>query len=166
MKILLALLLLSTSAFGQVQVPINNATAKDLVEKLAPAEEQPKTRSMGNRNIIPQPKSIDLVIQFDLDSAKLKPDSMPLLSSLVEAMKNDRLAAIKFKVEGHTDAQGSEQHNLKLSQRRAESVMAYLTSQGVDKERLAGEGKGFSELLLPEKPKAAENRRVRITTQP
>jgi outer membrane protein OmpA-like peptidoglycan-associated protein len=166
MKTLIALLLLSTSAFSQVQVPIKNATANDLVERLAPAEEQPKTRSMGNRNIIPQPKSIDLVIQFDLDSAKLKSDSIPLLSSLVEAMKNDRLTAIKFKVEGHTDAQGSEQHNLKLSQSRADSVMAYLTSQGVDKERLAGEGKGFSDLLLPEKPKAAENRRVRITTQP
>jgi len=166
MKILLALLLLSTSAFSQVQVPIKNATANDLVEKLAPAEDQPKTRSLGNRNIVPQPKSIDLVIQFDLDSAKLKPDSKPLLSSLVEALKNDRLAAIKFKVEGHTDAQGSEQHNLKLSQSRADSVMAYLTSQGVDKERLSGEGKGFSDLLLPEKPKAAENRRVRITTQP
>jgi outer membrane protein OmpA-like peptidoglycan-associated protein len=166
MKILILLLLLSTSTFSQVQAPIKNATANDLVGKLAPAEDQPKTRSMGNRNIIPQPKSIDLVIQFDLDSAKLKPDSMPLLSSLVEAMKNDRLAAVKFKVEGHTDAQGSEQHNLKLSQSRADSVMAYLTSQGVDKERLTGEGKGFSDLLLPEKPKAAENRRVRITTQP
>ena len=166
MKTLLALLLVSTAAFSQAPAPIKKATANDLVEKLAPAEDQPKTRSMGNRNIIPQPKSIDLVIQFDLDSAKLKPDSKPLLSSLVEAMKNDRLADIKFKVEGHTDAQGSEQHNLKLSQSRADSVMAYLTSQGVDKERLAGEGKGFSDLLLPEKPKAAENRRVRITTQP
>ena len=166
MKTLIALLLISTSAYSQVQAPIKNATANDLVQKLAPAEDQPKTRSLGSRNIIPQPKSIDLVIQFDLDSAKLKPDSMPLLSSLVEAMKNDRLAAIKFKVEGHTDAQGSEQHNLKLSQSRADSVMAYLTSQGVDKERLTGEGKGFSELLLPEKPKAAENRRVKITTQP
>ena len=166
MKTLIALLFLSTSAFSQVQVPIKNATANDLVEKLAPAEDQPKTRSLGNRNIVPQPKSIDLVIQFDLDSAKLKPDSMPLLSSLVEAMKNDRLAAIKFKVEGHTDAQGSEQHNLKLSQSRADSVMAYLTSQGVDKERLAGEGKGFSELLLPEEPKAAENCRDRIVAQP
>ena len=149
-----------------MQAPIKNATAKDRVEKLAPSEDQPKTRSLGSRNIIPQPKSIDLVIQFDLDSAKLKTDSKPLLSSLVEAMKNDRLAAIKFKIEGHTDAQGSEQHNLKLSQSRADSVTAYLTSQGVDKERLVGEGKGFSDLLLPEKPKAAENRRVRITTQP
>ena len=166
MKTLILLLLTSTSAYSQVQAPIKNATAKDLVEKLAPSEDQPKTRSLGSRNIIPQPKSIDLVIQFDLDSAKLKTDSKPLLSSLVEAMKNDRLAAIKFKIEGHTDAQGSEQHNLKLSQSRADSVTAYLTSQGVDKERLVGEGKGFSDLLLPEKPKAAENRRVRITTQP
>ena len=167
MKTLIALLLISTNAFSQVPAPIKKATANDLVEKLAPAiDDQPKTRSLVSRNIIPQPKSIDLVIQFDLDSAKLKEPSKPLLDSLVEAMKNDRLAAIKFKVEGHTDAQGSEQHNLKLSQSRAESVMAYLTSQGVDKERLSGEGKGFSDLLLPEKPKAAENRRVRITTQP
>jgi len=135
---------------------------EEMVRALTPP---PMTRSLGGttRNLQP---TLDLTIQFDLDSAKLKPDSMPLLSSLVEAMKNDRLAAIKFKVEGHTDAQGSEQHNLKLSQSRAESVMAYLTSQGVNKERLTGEGKGFSDLLLPEKPKAAENRRVRITTQP
>jgi flagellar motor protein MotB len=41
-----------------------------------------------------------------------------------------------------------------------------MSDQGIDKERLLGEGKGFSELLLPDKPKAAENRRVRITTQP
>ena len=166
MKTLIALLFISTAAFSQVPAPIKSATANELVEKLAPAEDQPKTRSLGNRNIIPQPKSIDLVIQFDLDSAKLKEPSKPLLNNLVEAMKNDRLAAIKFKIEGHTDAQGTEQHNLKLSQGRAESVIAYITSLGVDKERLTGEGKGFSELLVPEKPKAAENRRVRITTQP
>ncbi len=167
MKKLMAMLLISSAANSQVPAPIKNATANDLVEKLAPAtDDQPKTRSLGSRNIIPQPKSIDLVIQFDLDSAKLKEPSKPLLNNLVEAMKNDRLAAIKFKIEGHTDAQGTEQHNLKLSQGRAESVIAYITSLGVDKERLTGEGKGFSELLVPEKPKAAENRRVRITTQP
>ena len=166
MKTLLALLLISTAVFSQAPAPIKKATATDLVEKLAPTEDQPKTRSLGSRNIVPQPKRVDIVIQFDLDSAKLKEPSKPLLDNLVEAMKNDRLAAIKFKVEGHTDAQGSEQHNFKLSQSRAESVMAYLTSQGIDKDRLSGEGKGFSELLVPEKPKAAENRRVRITTLP
>jgi outer membrane protein OmpA-like peptidoglycan-associated protein len=137
-----------------------------LVEKLAPADEQPKTRSMGSRNIVVKPKSVDLVIQFDLDSAKLKNESRPLLDDLVAAMKNERLANIKFKVEGHTDKQGSEEHNMKLSQNRAESVISYLTSNGVESDRLTGEGKGFSELLLPEKPKASENRRVRITTKP
>jgi outer membrane protein OmpA-like peptidoglycan-associated protein len=55
---------------------------------------------------------------------------------------------------------------LKLSQGRADSVIVYLTSKGVESDRLTGEGKGFSELLVPEKPKAAENRRVRITVQP
>jgi outer membrane protein OmpA-like peptidoglycan-associated protein len=146
------------------QTPIQNATVNDLVERLAPAEEQSKTRSL--RNLQPKPKSIDLVIQFDLDSAKLKEPSKPLLDNLAAAMKSDRLMSIKFKIEGHTDAQGSQEHNLKLSQSRAESVIAYMSDQGIDKERLLGEGKGFSELLLPDKPKAAENRRVRITTQP
>ena len=164
MKLLLTLLLVSTTAFSQT--PIKTTTASDLVEKLAPAEDRPKTRGMGNRNLVVKPKSVDLVIQFDLDSAKLKNESRPLLDDLVSAMKNDRLANVKFKVEGHTDEQGSEQHNMKLSQNRADSVISYLTSKGVESGRLAGEGKGFSELLLPEKPKAAENRRVRVTTQP
>jgi outer membrane protein OmpA-like peptidoglycan-associated protein len=81
-------------------------------------------------------------------------------------MKNERLANMRFKVEGHTDAQGSEQHNIKLSQNRADAVIAYLTVKGVEGDRLTGEGKGFSELLIPDKPKASENRRVRITAQP
>ena len=84
----------------------------------------------------------------------------------MSALKSERLANLKFKVEGHTDAQGSDQHNMKLSQSRAESVIAYLTAKGVENDRLKGEGKGFSDLLVPEKPYAAENRRVRITTQP
>ena len=166
MKLLLALIWLSTAAQSQVAAPVKSATANELVKQLAPSDEQPKTRSLNGRNLRVESKSVDLVINFDLDSAKLKEPSKPLLDNLVEAMKNDRLAAVKFKVEGHTDALGSEQHNLKLSQSRAESVVAYLTSKGVDKDRLTGEGKGFSELLTPYNPKAAENRRVRIIAQP
>ena len=165
MKLLIALLWLSTAAHSQVAAPVTSATANELVKQLTPSDDQSKTRHSG-RNSRFEPISVDLVIQFDLDSAKLKESSKQLLDYLVEAMKNDRLAAIKFKVEGHTDALGSEQHNLKLSQSRAESVVAYLSAKGVDKDRLTGEGKGFSELFLPEKPKASENRRVRIIAQP
>ncbi len=164
MKYLLALLLISTNAFSQT--PIKSTSASELIEKLAPAEDQPQTRSLGKRNIVVKPKSVDLVIQFDLDSAVLKNESRPLLDDLVSAMKNERLANMRFKVEGHTDAQGSEQHNMKLRQHRADAVITYWTIKGVEGDRLTGEGKGFSELLIPEKPKASENRRVKITTQP
>ena len=166
MKMLWVTLLIGTSALSQTMPPLKNASVNDLVEKLAPLNEQPKTRSLGSRNLVPTTKSIDLVIQFDLDSAKLQTSSKPLLNNLATAMKNDRLAEMRFKVEGHTDAQGTEDHNLKLSSNRAETVIEYLASQGVDKVRLLGEGKGYSELLIPERPKAAENRRVRISTLP
>ena len=166
MKLLLALLWISTAAHSQVAAPIKSATPNELVELFISAEDQPITRSFDGRNLRVERKSADLIIQFDLDSAKLKEPSKPLLDNLAEAMKNDRLAAVKFKVEGHTDALGTEQYNLKLSQSRAESVLAYLTAKGVDKDRLTGEGKGFSELLTPDNPKASENRRVRIIAQP
>jgi outer membrane protein OmpA-like peptidoglycan-associated protein len=166
MRLILISLLIGTSAFSQNMPPLKNASVNDFVDKLAPINEQAKTRSLGGRNLVPSSKSIDLVIQFDLDSAKLQSASKPLLNNLATAMKNDRLAEMRFKVEGHTDAQGTEEHNLKLSLSRAETVLEYLASQGVEKGRLVGEGKGFSELLMPEKPKAAENRRVRISTLP
>jgi outer membrane protein OmpA-like peptidoglycan-associated protein len=166
MRIWIAILLFHSVAWGQATQPIKQATAAELVERLAPPTSNGNTRSIGQRNIVVQPKSVDLVVQFDLDSAKLKESNRPLLDSLVEAMKNERLVHVKFKLEGHTDAQGSEAYNLQLSQSRAESVLAYLSAKGVDQLKLSTEGKGFSELLFPDKPFAAENRRVRITTIP
>lgn len=166
MRIWIVILCLHSAAWAQAPQPIKQATAAELVEKLAPAAAQGNTRSVGQRNIVVQPKSVDLVVQFDLDSSKLKDNNRPLLDSLVEAMKNERLMHVKFKLEGHTDAQGSEAYNLQLSQSRADAVLAYLSAKGVDQLKLSTEGKGFSDLLFPDKPFAAENRRVRITAQP
>jgi outer membrane protein OmpA-like peptidoglycan-associated protein len=146
------------SSFAQ---PIKNASVDQLVEHLAGPEE-PKTRSL--RNLKPEPRSIDLVIQFDFDSSKLQDSSKPLLDNLVSAMKTDRLMNVRFLVEGHTDAKGSLTYNQNLSTRRAESVVNYMTDMGIDKSRMESIGKGFSELLYSEKPQAMENRRVRITT--
>jgi outer membrane protein OmpA-like peptidoglycan-associated protein len=109
------------------------------------------------------PRSVDLVINFNFDSASLQPASKPLLDVLAIALSSDKLKTIRFKVEGHTDANGQQAYNQQLSSRRAESVVSYLTEKGVPKDRMLPEGKGFSELLYPEKPTAMENRRVRIT---
>ena len=155
------LVLAIAASFSSWTQPMKNASVDQLVEQLA-GPEQPKTRSL--RNLKPEPRSIDLVIQFDFDSAKLQENSKPLLDNLVAAMKNDRLMSVRFKVEGHTDAKGSEAYNQNLSTRRAESVVNYMAEKGIEKERMEGIGKGFSDLLYPEKPQAMENRRVRITT--
>ena len=59
-------------------------------------------------------------------------------------------AQIKLvRVEGHTDNEGSEDYNLKLSEDRAKAVMDYLVSKNVHEERLTYKGYGFS------KPKAS-----------
>ena len=160
MRAFILILAIAASAPSLAQ-PMKNASVDQLVEQLA-GPEQPKTRSL--RNLKPEPRSIDLVIQFDFDSAKLQENSKPLLDNLVAAMKNDRLMSVRFKVEGHTDAKGSEAYNQNLSMRRAESVVSYMAEKGIDKERMEGIGRGFSDLLYPDKPQAMENRRVRITT--
>lgn len=156
-KICLALVVFSVNA-----EPVTSATPEQFEQRLAPAA--PTTRSL--RNLAPQQQSIDLVIQFEFDSSKLLDVSKPLLDNLAIAMNRDRLKDVKFRVEGHTDAKGSADYNLKLSQRRASSVVSYLQTRGIDLDRLVVEGKGSTELFLPEKPLAMENRRVKVVVLP
>lgn len=140
---------------------VERATAEQLVDQLAPT--QPLTRSLS-RNIAPESRQIDLVINFDFDSDRLQPRSRPLLENLAEALNNPRLQGLKFRVEGHTDAKGAARYNEELSTRRARTVAEYLQGRGVPAERLRAEGKGFSNLLNKDQPEAPENRRVRIVT--
>jgi outer membrane protein OmpA-like peptidoglycan-associated protein len=160
--LLTAVLLVQVGAVF-AQAPKTSATVDEIVKSLAPTQ-APTTRSLG-RNLVPEVKSIDLVIQFDFDSAKLQDVSKPLLDGLAQALNTDRLRALDFKVEGHTDAKGTPEYNQNLSAHRANTVVAYLVLRGVERSRLIAEGKGFSDLLTPQDPYATVNRRVRITTQ-
>jgi len=154
---------LTLSALGALPThaqPRADASVEEIVQALTP---QPKTRSLG-RNIKVEPAKIDLTINFDFDSAKLKEESKPQLERLAEALKTERLATLKFQIEGHTDAQGTAAYNDALSTRRAASVVSFLSQSGVESQRLQSVGKGFRDLLEPEDPKSAKNRRVRILT--
>ena len=142
--------------------PTGNATANDLVDRLAP----PLAATRGLRNLVPEPRSVDLVVLFDFDSARIQPASLPLLDTLATAMRSDRLATLRFLVEGHTDAKGNAAYNQKLSQRRAESVIGHLASVGIERTRLSAEGRGATDLLRKDQPYSLENRRVRITAMP
>ncbi len=81
-------------------------------------------------------------INFDINKATIKPESMGTLNMIVQIMKDN--PDLKFEVDGHTDNTGTAQRNLTLSQQRAESVKAELIKMGVDPARLTSKGFGDS----------------------
>ena len=99
-------------------------------------------------------------IHFDLDKATLKAESEPELNNLVDLLTDYPLMHIM--IEGHTDDQGTEDYNLKLSDDRAKAVVNYLVGKKIDKERLTWKGYGETRPLKPNTDEAgrAVNRRV------
>jgi len=113
------------------------------------------------------PARASILVTFVTNSADLTAGAKSALDVLAAAMKSEKLAAVKFTIEGHADPRGSEELNLKLSQARAESVRTYLTSShGLAGDRVNAVGKGSSALMKPSEPAAPENRRVTIVAQP
>jgi len=114
-----------------------------------------------------QPARASILVTFVTNSSDLTTGAKSALDVLAAAMQSEKLAAVKFTIEGHADPRGSEDMNLKLSQARAESVRTYLTStHGLAAERVTAVGKGSSALMKPSEPAAPENRRVTIVALP
>jgi len=99
-------------------------------------------------------------ILFDVNKATIKPQSMGTINEIVKALKQD--SKIKLSIEGHTDSDGDDKLNQKLSEQRAESVKKALIDQGIDAVRLQTKGLGESKPIdnntTPEGK--ANNRRV------
>lgn len=79
-------------------------------------------------------------VTFEYNKATLKPESEVTLARVGKALSSR--AAMKLEVGGHTDAQGSDAYNQKLSEQRAASVVTWLTSHGVAAGRLSSKGYG------------------------
>lgn len=102
-------------------------------------------------------------INFDFNSANLRPDSEPVLAQLYDGLVADTAAAIV--VEGHTSTEGSDEYNLDLSGRRAQAVVDDLVARGIDPARISAAGKGETEpIISPDGDEASRsiNRRVEI----
>lgn len=99
---------------------------------------------------------------FDTDKAVLKPEGKAKIDDLVGKISGINLEVII--AVGHTDSDGSDAYNQKLSVRRAEAVKTYLLSKGVEKNRVYTEGKGEKQPVADNKTKdgKAKNRRVEI----
>jgi outer membrane protein OmpA-like peptidoglycan-associated protein len=109
----------------------------------------------------PKPAGFDMLINFDLDSANLTPQAKQNLDEFAKALANDQLASARFVVEGYTDARGSEQYNLGLSERRAEAVTKFLYERGVSQEKVEAVGMGEAKPRVSD-PLDAVNRRVEM----
>jgi peptidoglycan-associated lipoprotein len=85
-------------------------------------------------------------IYYDLDKFDIRADAAVELDKLVQILKDN--PTIKIELGSHTDSRGSDIYNIRLSQKRAESVINYLAIKGISKERLVARGYGETELLV------------------
>jgi OOP family OmpA-OmpF porin len=99
-------------------------------------------------------------IYFDVDKDTIKPRSRKVLDRAVAVLKEH--STTRWQIEGHTDSDGAREHNMDLSQRRADSVKRYLVEHGVDEARLVAKGFGPDQPIDTNATSAgkAKNRRI------
>ncbi len=102
-------------------------------------------------------------VNFDTASAAILPESEGILNQAVKVLNEN--ASVHVRVEGHTDSRGTDAFNRKLSQKRADSVVGYLVSKGINADRLSAVGYGENSPMVPnDSPENMfKNRRVELT---
>jgi outer membrane protein OmpA-like peptidoglycan-associated protein len=130
---------------------------------------QKESKSFINDMIMaPVKEKAEIVLNnvfFAFDSYDLLESSKSELNRMVEVMKDN--SQIEVVIIGHTDSTGPEEYNQMLSEKRAQSVVNYLTNNGIKKERLEYLGKGESEPAYPNdtRENRAKNRRVNFKVE-
>ena len=101
-------------------------------------------------------------ILFNTNKSSFQSKTFPVLQAITAILKE--YPSAKFSIEGHTDADGAEAFNLKLSESRAAAVQNYFVENGVDASRLSSKGFGESMPIDSNKTRAgkANNRRVEV----
>jgi peptidoglycan-associated lipoprotein len=104
-------------------------------------------------------------VHFDFDKSDIRPDAREILVRAVAILRANPDAVIVL--EGHTDERGSNEYNDALGRRRAQSVFAFLSSQGIESSRLQTVSMGEHQPVDPSKTQDAfaRNRRVMLTVQ-
>ncbi len=163
---------------------VTESTPETSTEGMTMVTEQPgdAVAASTEGEAIPEEIVIDLTIFFEFDSALLKAESKSQVDALctaIEANEAANAAAVAadpegttaaaesghgvYQIIGHTDAAGSVEYNLKLSQARADEVVRYMVREcGIDGNVLQAVGMGEGRLKDPSNPRADINRRVEI----
>jgi len=101
-------------------------------------------------------------ISFDFDSAVIRADSAAVLARLHDGLRNDTSTTVV--IEGHTSSEGTDEYNVKLSERRAQSVTQDLAKRGTAAARLQAVGVGEARPLARNDDESGRslNRRVEV----
>ena len=114
----------------------------------APADEEAESLTTTALCLNPVPKAIVLEnVYYDYNKASLKPESYQSLDQLVDMLQQNPTMVIE--ISAHTDNKGTEKYNQKLSEARAQSVVAYLVSKGIEASRLQAKGYGATQPIAP-----------------
>jgi adhesin transport system outer membrane protein len=128
-------------------------------KQLAPVD-PPKETIVLSDKVVPD-------VEFETNSAKIKPTSYPVLDNAIKTLKE--WGDSKVEVAGHTDKRDTSKadYNQKLSEKRAQSVSNYLAKNGIDVNRLSAKGYGFNYPVAENDPKEGNkaNRRVELIRQ-
>lgn len=84
-------------------------------------------------------------IDFDLNKSEIREDAAIELTKIVNAMTKNKNISVDIGV--HTDSRAPDTYNMTLSEERAQSIMRYIVSRGIDANRLTGKGYGETQLL-------------------
>lgn len=95
---------------------------------------------------------------FEFDKATLRPGAKDALRATAVWLKKN--SDVRLQIEGFCDARGSEEYNLKLGQRRADSVLSFLVAHGIDRERMTAIS--YGRLPGMAKNERTKNRRVSV----
>jgi OmpA-OmpF porin, OOP family len=132
-------------------------------ESPKPKEPVRHNKSEGNRETSTKLTSIGLPIQFAYNSDQILEESTPFLEEVGKMLTLEEYANKRLVVEGHTDSAGSDSYNKALSQRRANAVKHYLsTNFSISASRLQARGLGESKPLPGYSPDDEANRRVQF----
>jgi len=133
---------------------------------VAPSAAKPQcVQRARSRGIAPVSDMAAIKVLFAFNSAELSPEATHTLDELGKALTSNDLKSYCFVVEGYTDSVGSDAYNLKLSQRRAQSVVRYLKEHfQIEEERLQSTGYGKQKPIADNSTEDGrqKNRRVQV----
>jgi OOP family OmpA-OmpF porin len=155
------------SSLNGVEASAPSISATSLRQLVAQAIHDPSRTNRMNRAPLSEElgnlAQLTVAIQFDFDSARIRPNSFRAIGLMADALYHPYLQNYCFLVVGNTDAKGSREYNLKLSQQRADAIREALISPfGINPARIEAVGLGEEQLLNRSNPEAAENRRVQL----